>query len=87
MMVQLIRKCCKLVFPFHSKAKMLDNAKVYNSSDIGNNVQQPTISHLLINYARWKMVPIRIVSNVCVVLGAISVIIQVISIYFKHFIR
>ena len=76
-----------LVFSFHSKAKMLDKTKVCNSSDIGSNVQLPNISHLLINYPRWKMLPIRIVSYVCIVLGAMSVVIQVILVYFKHFIR
>ena len=69
-----------IVFSFHSKAKMLDNAKVYNSSGIGSNVQQPTISHLFINYLRWKMIPIRIISYGCIVLGAMSFVIQVISI-------
>ena len=76
-----------LVFSFHSKAKMLDKTKVCNSSDIGSNVQLPNISHLLINYPRWKMLPIRIVSYVCIVLGAMSVVIQVILVYFKRFIR
>ena len=70
-----------IVFSFHSKAKIYNaNAKVYNSSGIGSNVQQPTISHLFINYPRWKMIPIRIISYGCIVLGAMSFVIQVISI-------
>ena len=69
-------------------AKMLDYAKGYNGGDMKNhvpNTQPKTIRHQP-NYPRLKLILIRIISCVCIVLGAMSIIVQVSSIYFKHFI-
>ena len=57
-----------IVFSFHSKAKMLDNAKVYNSSGIGSNVQQPTISRTRRHVRRHSSINFNLIQTICSIL-------------------
>ena len=75
---------------FSSKSKTGDIGNMAKGTNGGEskdnindalNIQSETIRHQL-NYPRLKLIPIRIFSHVSIVLGAMSVIIQVGSVSF-----